>query len=85
MKVLAEGKWKKPWSMEVVCSEKDCGAKLLVEESDVKAVDNSSPADYFVKCAVCGEVVYVKAAFLPKWVKGDADKGKKYWNSGGWD
>ena len=56
MKVLEEGKWKMLWSMEVVCHEDQCGAKLLVEEVDVKGVNFSSPAKYSCKCAVCGSV-----------------------------
>ncbi len=78
MKVLEEGKWKMAWSMEVVCSEKQCGAKLLVEESDVTAVDYSSPAKYSCECAVCGSVLNLPPAEIPLRVKAVADKGKLY-------
>jgi hypothetical protein len=82
MKVLEEGKWKKPWSAEVSCSEKECEAKLLVDESDVKAVDYSSPASYSVMCPVCKSKVVLSSSSVPKWVKCEADK-KKMVSSGG--
>jgi hypothetical protein len=53
MKVLKEGNWKNPWSMEMVCDEHDCGATLLVEEEDVKPVDYSKKKDYYAECLVC--------------------------------
>ena len=86
MKVLAEGKWKMPWSLEVVCSEKECEAKLLVDEADVKAVDYSNPASYSVLCPVCNSKSSLCESSVPKWVKWEADKKKKV-SSGGssWD
>lgn len=65
MKVLEEGKWKNPWSAEAVCAEKSCGAKLLVEESDLKAVDYSSKNDFYAECAVCGGRILFDYADLP--------------------
>ena len=83
MKVLEKGKWEMPWSMEVMCAEKECGAKLLVEETDVKAVDYSSPSRYSAVCPVCCETLFVPAASLPLRVRKVADKSKKY--SSAWD
>ncbi len=85
MKVLGEGKWKKPWSMEVVCAEKDCEALLLIEVADVSAVDNSSPASYSSVCMVCNSKIHLKSSSVPKWVKNASDSKKKYWSSGSWD
>lgn len=78
MKVLEEGKWKTPWSMEMVCSEKECGAKLLVEEADVKPVYNSSPAKYEAVCAVCGSKLSVPSALIPLRLKTEVDKNKMW-------
>lgn len=80
MKVLEEGKWKMVWSVEVPCSEKECGAKLLVEEADVKAVYDSTPAKYSSECPVCGSVLFLSSASIPLRVKAVADKKKK-WSS----
>ena len=83
MKVLEEGKWKMVWSMELPCSEKECGAKLLAEEEDVKAVYNSSPAKYSCSCPVCGSVIYIPPSGIPLRVKAVADKSKMNFGSGG--
>ncbi len=80
MKVLAEGKWKMLWSMEVMCSEKECGAKLLAEEGDVSAVYDSFPSKYSLVCPVCGSCLYLPPASIPLRVKAEADKKKK-WSS----
>lgn len=84
MKVLSEGKWNMIWSMEAMCSEKECGAKLLVEEGDVKSVYDSWPAKYSAVCAVCGSELSVPAPAVPLRVKAAADKKKK-WASSSWD
>ena len=78
MKVLEEGKWKMVWSMESLCSEKECGAKLLTEEGDVSAVYDSSPAKYSALCPVCGSCLYLPVASIPLRVKVEADKKKKW-------
>jgi len=83
MKVLEEGKWKMPWSMEMVCAEKECGAKLLIEEGDVLPTYNSSPARYEVVCAVCGSKLFVPPALIPLRVKTAVDKKKK-WSTSDW-
>ncbi len=80
MKVLEEGKWKMVWSMELMCSEKECGAKLLVEEGDVKSVYDSSPAKYSAECPVCGSVLSLSPPLLPLRLKATVDKKKK-WSS----
>lgn len=78
MKVLKEGKWHVPWSMEMVCPESSCDATLLVEEVDLKPVDNGT--GYYSICAVCGHHVPVPAKDLPLRVKEVLDKKRKYSN-----
>ena len=82
MKVLEEGNWKNPWSGEYVCCEKSCGAKLLVEEADVKPVDYAS--DFYFVCSVCGHKNNVKVNELPMRVREERGKGRKY-STGDWD
>ena len=84
MKVLEEGKWKMVWSAEMVCAEKSCEAKLLVEESDVKAVDYSSKNDFYAVCAVCGSSLNVLASSLPLRMKKVLEASRKF-SSGSWD
>lgn len=78
MKVLEEGKWKMVWSMELMCSEKECGAKLLVEEGDVKSVYDSHPAKYLAQCPVCGSAFSLSPLLLPLRLKAAVDKKKKW-------
>ncbi len=86
MKVLEEGKWKMVWSAEMVCSEKSCEAKLLVEEADVKAVDySSSRNDFYAVCAVCGANMNVAASALPLRMKKELNAKRKYSSSSSWD
>jgi hypothetical protein len=63
MKVLEKGGWDNPWSMEMVCSEKECSSKLLVEEGDVKPVYNYS--GYYALCPVCGKNISIQGKDLP--------------------
>ena len=81
MKVLEQGKWKNPWSGEYVCCEKSCGAKLLVEENDLKPKYDRSNVNYFV-CPVCGEENNVLCENLPKRLKDALNKKRQYsiWN-----
>jgi hypothetical protein len=83
MKVLEEGKWKQVWSMEMSCSEKQCGAKLLVEEADVKPFDYSSKNDFYAECAVCGARMSITSLMLPLRMQRDLNKKRKY--SSSWD
>lgn len=76
MKVLEEGKWKNPWSLDVVCGEKECGAKLRVDEKDVKAVDYRN--DYVVECPICGGNVSIAGHSIPLRVKRPLDNKRKY-------
>jgi hypothetical protein len=79
MKILEKGKWDVPWNKEYVCSERMCGSKLLVEESDVHPVDYSKTyKDYYFVCPVCGTKVDVPDSDLPKRVKAVLDKKRKY-------
>ena len=81
MKVLAEGTWKNPWSGEFVCPTKSCGAKLLVEEADVKARDYST--GYVYKCPICGKDNLVPTDDLPQRIKEVLDRVRKV-SSGDW-
>lgn len=83
MKVLEKGNWENPWSMEMNCSEKSCGAKLLVEEVDVKPVDYGS--DFYAECMVCGQHISILKNSLPLRLAKAAEKGRKYRSSSAWD
>jgi hypothetical protein len=81
MKVLEKGKWDMPWTAEVICTEKQCGAKLLVEEGDVCVVDYSSKNDFKVTCMVCGTTVYMSGKDIPLRVTRPLDQKRKYSSS----
>jgi hypothetical protein len=81
MKVLEKGSWDVPWSIEVKCPENSCGAKLLVEEGDVKPVDYGS--GYYADCMICEHRVDISARDIPLRVKRPLDKKRKY--SSSWD
>ena len=83
MKVLEEGKWKTPWSMEALCPEKQCGAKLLIEEGDVKPVDYASQNTFYAECPVCGTGVDIPGVVLPLRIQRMLNKKRKY--SSSWD
>lgn len=83
MKVLEEGKWKHVWSMEMSCPEKQCGAKLLVEEADVKPVDYSFNDDFYAECGVCGACMYITSLVLPLRLQKELNKKRKQRSS--WD
>lgn len=76
MKILAEGKWKNPWSMEIDCSEKECGAKLLLEEGDVRAKDYSRL--YSAECPICESSIIIPGNAIPLRVKQPLDKKRKW-------
>ena len=76
MKVLEEGKWKNPWSFEAICSEKECGAKLLVDEGDVVAKDYSR--FYSVDCPICESNIVIPGNLIPVRVKRPIDKKRKW-------
>lgn len=78
MKVLEKGKWKMPWSTEALCPQKECGAKLLVEEADVKPVDYSSRNDFVAECAICGDTIPIKVAEIPLRLQKALNKKRKY-------
>lgn len=79
MKVLKEGKWNVPWTMEVDC--RTCEARLLVEEPDVKPVDNES-TKYYCVCAICGKHVDLPCKDIALRVRETVDKKRKFWSSG---
>lgn len=83
MKVLKEGTWKNPWSMEKVCPEKQCGAVVMVEESDLAAVDYSAYNDFYVECVVCGTKISFKPVEVPLRIQHMLNKKRKY--SSSWD
>ncbi len=79
MKVLEKGNWGNPWSMELICSEKECSSKLLVEEGDVKPVNNQ--AGYYVLCPVCEKGVSIQSKDIPLRLKRVVDRKRQYWSS----
>lgn len=84
MKILDQGKWENPWTAEVLCKQSRCGAKLLIEEDDVKAPDYSNSFTY--TCPVCGTMNYLNENDVPLRVAMKAAKGRKppypgsYWD-----
>jgi hypothetical protein len=82
MKVLDQGKWQNPWTAEVICQQKQCGAKLLIEENDVKAPDYSVSFTY--TCPVCGAVNYLNENDISLRVTKKAAKGRKPPNCSSW-
>lgn len=81
MKVLEEGKWKQVWSMEMSCPEKQCGAKLLVEEADVKPIDYSSKNDFYAECGVCGGSMNMTSDKVPIRMQKELNKKRGKWDS----
>lgn len=71
MKVIKEGKWNVPWSAELSC--KTCEARLLVEESDVKARDYYNDGFTFT-CPLCGKVSVINGSELPLRVQEEKNK-----------
>jgi len=67
MKVLEE----KPWTVEAKC--KECGSTLLVEATDVKAVEYESGdcdyTSYSAQCAVCKSDVELKLGDIASGVR----------------
>ena len=82
MKVLEQGKWQNLWTAEVLCKQSQCGAKLLIEEDDVKAPDYSNGFTY--TCPICGAVNYLNENDVPLRVTMKAAKGRKPPECGGW-
>jgi len=56
MKIIEQGGWANPWFQECRCSQKGCGATLLVEEKDLKPCGYKGTSAPFGKftCPVCG-------------------------------
>ena len=78
MKVIKEGAWTVPWKQEVTCTDKHCGALLLAEESDVKAPDYQSVDIFKVVCPICGTDLYLPVKELPRRLKDELNKTRKY-------
>jgi hypothetical protein len=79
MKILEQGIWKKPWSLEIRCDERSCGAKLLIEEGDIRAIDYDH--DYYVLCPICKHQMRIVAKDIPLRVSEPADKKRKWRDS----
>jgi hypothetical protein len=77
MKVIEKGNWDNPWSMEIRCCESSCGAKLLVEEDDVKPTYNCG-SKYYCICMICGKSISLVHTDIPLRVKEVVDKKRKY-------
>ncbi len=75
MKVLKEGKWNVPWTMEVTCTT--CEAKLLVEEVDVKPTYDTHNAFYCL-CAICGKENKLLAKDITLRVREAVEKKRAY-------
>lgn len=81
MKILKEGKWNLPWTMEADCPT--CEARLLVEEPDVKPTHNTMA--YFCACMICKKQINLSAKDLPLRVKEEVDKKRTWSSSSAWD
>ncbi len=79
MKVLAEGKWKAPWLSERDCTTSQCGARLLVEEADLKAIDYTDAFGFV--CPICGKTIRIPAGEIPERIKEVLNRTRKYGNS----
>ncbi len=79
MKVIKEGKWTVPWQQEVICTDKQCEAQLLIEETDVVAPDHS---DLFkAVCPVCGTSLVLNSSGLPRRIKDALNKTRRnFWD-----
>lgn len=77
MKVIKEGAWTVPWKQEVTCTDKQCGALLLADESDVIASDYSYSDVFNVVCPICGTDIFLKAEELPRRLKDELNKTRK--------
>jgi predicted RNA-binding Zn-ribbon protein involved in translation (DUF1610 family) len=75
MKILEEGNWKNPWSKEYVCSQKQCGAKLLVEEQDVIAPDYRETFNFM--CPLCGNTNIIANSDLPQRIKSALERKRR--------
>lgn len=82
MQVLKEGKWKLPWTMEVVCLNSACEATVLVEEGDVLPTYNQS-SKYECKCVVCGRTIGLPTSQISLRVQEMANPKRQY-SSSGW-
>lgn len=78
MKVIEKGNWDNPWSMEIRCCVSSCGAKLLVEENDVKPTYNNCSDKYYCVCMICGKSIPIVHSEIPLRVKEVVDKKRSY-------
>lgn len=87
MKIVSEGKWNNPWTLEVTCPCADCGAELMVEEKDVKASGYryESGAKYSAACPVCGQFISLMSSAISPRVKRDADARRSERPYSSWD
>lgn len=77
MRVLKEGNWNDPWSVERDCPT--CKARLLVEEADLKAYDNST--EFYCHCPLCKKIVPIASNLVSPRVREEAGRGRRYWSS----
>lgn len=74
MKVIKTGIWNEKWEKEMTCPT--CKAVVLIEEADVKAVDNCY--DFIAACCVCGYPIDIPEKDLPLRIKDVLNKKRKY-------
>ncbi len=77
MKVLKEGKWNEPWTIEIICSNQACEATLEVGEQDVNAT-NQQGSRYECHCCVCGRSIQIPAERIHLRVRGLADQRRQW-------
>lgn len=77
MKILSEGIWNNPWTLEVACCNKECAAKLMLDEADVQPTYDKV-AKYEFVCPVCGTTTPLASDLISPRVKLAADKHRKY-------
>jgi hypothetical protein len=84
MKVLKEGKWHVPWTMEVDCGT--CEARLLVEEEDLKTRLYCATG-FVCKCSICGKDIHLAEKDIALRVREEVEKKhpRRYSSGSAWD
>lgn len=84
MKVLKEGKWNVPWTMEVTCTT--CEARLLVEEGDVRT-HTYHATGFTCTCSICGKTVHLAEKDIALRVREEVEKKhpRRYSSGSAWD
>jgi hypothetical protein len=75
MKVIREGRWNEPWSVEVICSNVACQATLELAEHDVLPSSRNG-SRYDCRCCVCGFYTQIPADRIHLRIRMKADAAR---------